>query len=91
MTTRESDLAISPGELLAEELEARGMTQGELASRMGRPRQAVSAIVHGRRAITPQTALQLERALDIPAHLWVGLEGRYRLALARQAATAQNA
>lgn len=81
-----SDLAIPPGELLAEELEARGMTQGELARRMGRPRQTVSGIVTGRKAITAETALQLERALGVAAQFWVGLEGRYRLALARNAA-----
>jgi len=91
MTAMHSDLAIPPGELLAEELEARGMTQGELASRMGRPRQAIGAIIHGKRAITAETALQLEEALGIPAHLWIGLEGRYRLALARQSATPQSA
>ena len=77
-----SDLAIHPGELLAEELEARGMTPGELARRMGRPRQNISGIVTGRDAITAETALRLERALGIAAHLWVGLESRYRLALA---------
>ena len=77
-----SDIAIPPGELLGEELAARGMTQGELARRMGRSRQTISGVVAGRRAITAETALRLERALGIAAHLWVGLEGRYRLALA---------
>ena len=86
MTELRSDLAIPPGELLAEELEVRGMTQGELARRMGRPRQTISGIVTGHKAITAETALQLERALGIAAQLWVGLEGRYRLALAREAA-----
>ena len=53
---------------------------------MGRPRQTISAIVHGKKAITAETALQLEEALGIAAHLWIGLEGRYQLARARQAA-----
>lgn len=77
-----SNLAIPPGELLAEELAARGMTQAELARRMGRSRRTVGGIVTGREAITAETALRLERALGIAAQLWVGLEGRYRLALA---------
>lgn len=77
-----SNLAIPPGELLAEELAARGMTRDELARRMGRSRRTVSAIVTGREAITAETALRLERALGIAAPLWVGLERRYRLALA---------
>ncbi|MYH68149.1 MAG: HigA family addiction module antidote protein [Dehalococcoidia bacterium] len=86
MTALHSDLAIPPGELLAEELEVRGLTQSELAEQMGRPRQVISAIIHGKKAITAETALQLEGALGIPAHLWIGLEGRYQLALARRAA-----
>ena len=77
-----SNLAIPPGELLAEELEARGMTPGELARRMGCSRQTIGGIVAGRRAITAETALRLERALGIAAQMWIGLDGRYRLALA---------
>lgn len=91
MKALQSDLAIPPGELLVEELEVRGLTQGELAEQMGRPRQVISAIVHGKKEITAETALQLEGALGIPAHLWIGLEGRYQLALARQAAAAKSA
>ncbi|MDE2933223.1 MAG: HigA family addiction module antitoxin [Chloroflexota bacterium] len=91
MKALHSDVAIPPGELLAEELEVRGLTQSELAEQMGRPRQVISAIVHGKKASTAETALQLEGALGIPAHLWIGLEGRYQLALARQAAAAKSA
>ena len=78
------DIAIPPGELLAEEIEARGMTQRELATLMGRPPQVVNLIINGKKAITPQTAIQLERALGIAATIWVGLEAQYRLALARR-------
>ncbi len=78
------DVAIPPGELLAEELEARGMTQKDLAEQMGRPSQVISAIIQGKKAITAETALQLERVLGISAQLWAGLEADYRLILARQ-------
>ena len=53
-----SDAVIHPGGLLAEEIEARGMTQRELAMRMGRPPQLVSEIVRGRRGISAETALR---------------------------------
>lgn len=76
------DIAIHPGELLAEELEARGMSQRELAALMGRPPQVVSEIVRGRRGISADTAIQLEAALGTAAHIWVGLDADYRLALA---------
>ncbi len=82
----QSDIAIHPGGLLAEEIEARGMTQRELAMRMGRPPQLVSEIVRGRRGISAETALQLEAALGTAAHIWVGLDADYRLALARRGA-----
>jgi HTH-type transcriptional regulator/antitoxin HigA len=78
-----SDLAIPPGELLAEELEARGMTQKELADRTGRPGQKISEIVNGKKSITYDTALELEKVLGIPAHFWVNLEASYQLTKAR--------
>ena len=78
-----SDLPIPPGELLAEELDARGMTQKELADRTGRPEQTISEIINGKKAITHDTALELDKVLGIPAHLWVNLESSYQLTLAR--------
>jgi len=84
-----SDLAIPPGEYLSEVLAAKGMTQAELARRIGRPTQAVNEIIKGAKAITPATALQLERALGVPAHIWTGLECRYQLIKARQEESAQ--
>jgi HTH-type transcriptional regulator/antitoxin HigA len=78
-----SDLAVSPGELLAEELEARGMTQRELADRTGRPGQKISEIINGKKSITYDTALELEKVLGIPAHFWVNLEASYQLSKAR--------
>lgn len=81
----ESDLTIPPGEFLAEELEARGMTQLDLARRMGRPPQLVSGIVQGHKAITAVTALELADVLGLSAQFWQRLEEDYRLALARAA------
>ena len=75
-----SDIAIPPGETLAEEIEARGMTQTQLAKKMGRPLKTVNEIIHGKKAITGMTALQLEKALPgTKAQLWMNLEARYQL------------
>jgi HTH-type transcriptional regulator/antitoxin HigA len=79
-----SDLPIPPGEYLAEVLEERGFSQKELADRMGRPAQAICEIIKGEKAITPETALQLERTLGVPAYIWTGLENDYRIIKARQ-------
>ena len=77
------DVAIPPGEYLAEEIEARGMTQKELASRMGRPQNAINEIINGKKAITAETALQFEEVMpEIPARFWLNLETDYRLTIA---------
>ena len=60
------------------------MSQRQLATTMGRPISTVNEIVAGRKAITPKTAMDLERALEIPAHVWVRLEADYRLALEKE-------
>jgi HTH-type transcriptional regulator/antitoxin HigA len=83
-TSIESDLPIPPGATLQQELEARGMTQKDLAARMGRPPQVISGICRGKKAITPETALELEKVLAVPAHIWLGLETEYQLTIARR-------
>jgi len=79
-----STLAIPPGEYLEEVIGELGMTKDELAQRMGRPATKLSPIFKGEKAITPDTALQLEKVVGVPAHIWMGLEAEYRLTLARQ-------
>jgi addiction module HigA family antidote len=73
-----------PGETLLEVLEERGMTQADLAERTGRPRKTINEIVKGKAAITPETALQLERVLGISAAFWNNRESLYRENLARR-------
>src|SRR5882762_3147789 len=77
------DIAIPPGELLEETLDTLGMSQAELARRTGRPVQAINEIVRGSKEITPETAVQFERVLGVPAHVWVRLEADYRYNLVR--------
>ena len=77
-----SDLPIPPGEVLEEELEAIGMTQKELAVRLDRPPQVVNEIIRGKKSITPETALELEKVLGIPAPFWVNLEAIYQMTIA---------
>jgi HTH-type transcriptional regulator/antitoxin HigA len=78
-----SDLAIPPGEYLEEVITELGMTKDELSKRLNRPAPKLSAIFKGEKAITPDTALQLEKVLGVPAHIWSGLEAEYRLVLAK--------
>jgi HTH-type transcriptional regulator/antitoxin HigA len=74
------DVAIPPGEYLAEEIEERGISQKELARRMGRPLNAINEIINGKKAITAETALQLEGVMpEIPARFWLNLETDFQL------------
>lgn len=79
----EPDSVAPPGETLEETIDARGMSQAELADRMGRPKKTINEIIQAKTAITQDTALQLERVLGIPAKLWMNLEANYREFLAR--------
>lgn len=80
------DWVVAPGEILLEALQDREMTQSELAQRLGRPLKTVNEIIKGKAAITPETAIQLERAIGISARFWTSLETHYRDTLARQEA-----
>lgn len=59
------------------------MTQKALAARMSMRPRTINEIISGERAIDRETAIELENALGIGAHYWVGLEADYRAALAR--------
>jgi len=80
----ESDYAVIPGETLLEHLEAKGMSQAELAARTGRPLKTINEIIKGKASITPDTALQLERVLGVSASFWNALERNYREKIAVQ-------
>ena len=79
----EPDVVSAPGETLLEAIQAVGMTQAELAQRTGRTRKMVNEVIKGKAPITPETAIQLERALGVPARFWNNRENRYREYLAR--------
>jgi len=73
-----------PGETLLEVLESRGMSQSELADRTGRPTKTINEIIKGKAAITPETAIQFELALGVPATFWNKRERDYREFLAKK-------
>jgi len=77
---RVSDYLVPPGHYVREALDHYGLTQAELAERMGRPAQAVSEIINGKKEVTEETAFELESVLRTPAHVWLNLECQYRYA-----------
>ena len=79
------DRVSPPGETIRDILEDTGMSQAELARRMGRPPNKVNQIIQGKKAITADTALELESVLGLPASFWLNREQNYQLALSAQA------
>lgn len=77
------DYAIPPGETLSEKIAEMGMTQAELALRLGRTTKHVNRIIRGIEPITQATAIALERITEIPAQFWNTRETIYRERLAR--------
>ena len=69
----------SPGELIKDEMEARGWSQIELAEVLGRPGRLVSELIAGKRAITPETAKALGQAFGTGAQFWLNMESSYQL------------
>lgn len=64
-----------PGEMLLEEfLKPLSMTQVELAHRIGVSYPRINELVKGRRGMTPDTALRLERLFGMEAQVWLNLQ-----------------
>src|SRR6266576_7097355 len=64
-----------PGELLREEtLPAAGLTQSELASRLGVSRRALNDLIHERRSVNPDLAHRLARVFDTSPEFWLRLQ-----------------
>jgi addiction module HigA family antidote len=74
---------VHPGEILLEDfLKPKAISQYRLARALGVPAQRVHDLVHGRRAITADTALRLARFFSIEAQFWMNLQTRYDLEMA---------
>lgn len=81
--TATTDYAVAPGEYLEEWIEDQGLSQQQVAERLGVSRKHVNEIVNGHAPITHDTALRLERVVGIPAGAWLRYEAAYRADLAR--------
>lgn len=71
---------IHPGEILLEEfLKPMGISQYRLAKDISVPARRINEIVHGTRAISPDTALRLSRYFGLSERFWINLQARYNL------------
>ena len=64
-----------PGEVLREDvLPSLGMTQGELAKRLGVSRLSVSELLHGKRALSPDMSVRVGRLTNTTAESWLRMQ-----------------
>lgn len=82
-TPFQPDWASPPGDTLADLLEETGMTQTELAERLGVTLKHVNRIVNGAATISADVALGLERVFGAPASFWMTREAHYQAATTR--------
>ena len=75
---------IHPGEILLEEfLQPMHLSQYRLAKDIGVPARRINEIVHGKRAISADTALRLSRYFGLSERFWLNLQSRYELEMAK--------
>ena len=72
-------VATHPGEMLRDELKERGMTQKQLSAQTGIKPSVLSETINGKRAVSKNVAIALEKALGIPAEIWMNLQNQYDL------------
>jgi len=78
--TEEKLPPIHPGEILSEEfLKPMKISQYRLAKDIGVSPRRINEIVHGKRAISPNTALRLSRYFGMSERFWLNLQARYDL------------
>jgi addiction module HigA family antidote len=75
---------VHPGKTLASELAARKLTANALALRLRVSATRLSEILHGKRAISAETALRLGRYFGTGGTFWINLQAQYDLALAER-------
>lgn len=78
MTRSKTVIAIPPGATIKEQLNDRGMSQKEFASRMDMSEKHISHLINGDVQLTPDVAYRLELVLGLPSSFWNNLESIYR-------------
>lgn len=79
-----SYMLIHPGEMIKDEIVARGLTQKDLAKQMGVSYTVFNEILNGKRPVTTEYALLLEAALGTDANIWLGLQADYNMQKMKQ-------
>jgi HTH-type transcriptional regulator/antitoxin HigA len=76
-------IAIHPGEMLKDELDAINLSQKEFATLIGLPATQLNEIIKGKRGIYADLALLIEKVLKIDASVWLNMQMNYELNVAK--------
>lgn len=75
---------LHPGQVLSEVyMSEMGLNQTQLAAKCGCSPRKINEIVNGKRAISPEFAIQLEKVIGTSAEMWVRIQAEYDLWQAR--------
>ena len=74
MTPKNGMRPVHPGEILRDELQALSMSANALSKALGVPVNRITAILHGQRGVTADTALRLARYFGTTPQLWLNLQ-----------------
>lgn len=77
-------MAVHPGEVLAQDLTAIGMSAAELARQLQVPANRITGILNGQRAVTGDTALRLAHYFGTSAAFWLNLQDLYEIRVAEK-------
>ena len=72
-------VATHPGEMIKDELMERNMTQKQLSEMSGIKPSILSETINGKRSVSLNMAVALERALGVPADIWMNMQNLYDL------------
>ena len=72
-------IATHPGEMIKDELKERKMTQKQLAEISGIKASVLSETINGKRSVSLNMAVALEKALEITADIWMNMQNQYDL------------
>lgn len=75
---------IHPGEIIKDELECRGISQRQLAQKMGLSYSVFNEILNGKRPVSSEVAMLVEAALNISAETLLKMQMRYNLQIAKR-------
>jgi len=74
--------SVHPGEVLRDEIDALDMSANALARELDVPPNRITAILHGQRGVTADTALRLSRYLGTTPEFWLNLQKTFELRVA---------